>query len=124
MISWVKPSSLNFSPAITRAASYDLARELQVVGLMNIQYAIKNDELFIIEVNPRASRTIPFVSKAIGVPLAKLAVRTFSKIASLRVCGGITIAASPECTPANSTCWSMPPISVVSPSEMQSTSSS
>ena len=61
-----------------RTASYDLARELQVVGLMNIQYAIKNDELFIIEVNPRASRTIPFVSKAIGVPLAKVAARVMA----------------------------------------------
>ena len=53
-------------------------RELQVVGLMNVQYAIKNDELFIIEVNPRASRTVPFVSKAIGVPLAKLAARVMA----------------------------------------------
>jgi carbamoyl-phosphate synthase large subunit len=58
-----------------RTASYALAKELQVVGLMNVQYAIKDDELYIIEVNPRASRTVPFVSKAIGVPLAKLAAR-------------------------------------------------
>lgn len=58
-----------------RQASYALAKELEVVGLMNVQYAIKDDELYIIEVNPRASRTIPFVSKAIGVPLAKLASR-------------------------------------------------
>jgi carbamoyl-phosphate synthase large subunit len=58
-----------------RTASYALARELKVVGLMNVQYAIKDDQLYIIEVNPRASRTIPFVSKAIGVPLAKLAAR-------------------------------------------------
>jgi len=58
-----------------RVASYALAKELQVVGLMNVQYAIKDDELYIIEVNPRASRTVPFVSKAIGVPLAKLASR-------------------------------------------------
>jgi carbamoyl-phosphate synthase large subunit len=58
-----------------RQASYALAKELQVVGLMNVQYAIKDDELYIIEVNPRASRTVPFVSKAIGVPLAKLASR-------------------------------------------------
>jgi carbamoyl-phosphate synthase large subunit len=50
-----------------------LARELGVKGLMNVQYAIKGDELYVIEVNPRASRTIPFVSKAIGRPLAKLA---------------------------------------------------
>ncbi len=58
-----------------RQASYALAKELEVVGLMNVQYAIKDDELYIIEVNPRASRTVPFVSKAIGVPLAKMAAR-------------------------------------------------
>ena len=50
-----------------------LARELGVIGLINIQYAIYGGEVFILEVNPRASRTIPFVSKAIGVPLAKYA---------------------------------------------------
>jgi carbamoyl-phosphate synthase large subunit len=52
-----------------------MARELCVVGLMNIQFAIKDGEIYIIEVNPRASRTVPFVSKATGVPLAKLATR-------------------------------------------------
>jgi carbamoyl-phosphate synthase large subunit len=52
-----------------------MALELDVVGLMNVQYAIKNDRLFVLEVNPRASRTIPFVSKATGVPLAKLATK-------------------------------------------------
>ena len=52
-----------------------LAAELHVVGLMNIQFAIQNGEVFILEVNPRASRTIPFVSKAIGRPLAKLATK-------------------------------------------------
>jgi len=52
-----------------------LAAELGVVGLMNIQYAIKDGKLYVLEVNPRASRTVPFVSKAIGVPLAKLATR-------------------------------------------------
>jgi len=51
----------------------DLARELEVIGLMNIQFAVKDEELYVIEVNPRASRTVPFVSKSIGVPLAKLA---------------------------------------------------
>ena len=56
-----------------REATYALARELHVVGLMNIQYAIKDNDLYILEVNPRASRTVPFVSKAIGVPLAKYA---------------------------------------------------
>jgi carbamoyl-phosphate synthase large subunit len=52
-----------------------MAAELEVIGLMNVQYAIKDDTLYIIEVNPRASRTIPFVSKASGVPLAKLATK-------------------------------------------------
>lgn len=61
-----------------RDASKALAKELKVVGLMNIQFAIKDDELYILEVNPRASRTVPFVSKAIGVPLAKLAARVMA----------------------------------------------
>ncbi|MDB4447413.1 carbamoyl-phosphate synthase large subunit [Akkermansiaceae bacterium] len=52
-----------------------LAKELEVRGLMNIQFAIKDDELYVIEVNPRASRTVPFVSKSIGIPLAKLAAK-------------------------------------------------
>ena len=58
-----------------RDASHALAKALKVIGLMNVQYAIKDGELFLIEVNPRASRTVPFVSKAIGVPLAKLGAR-------------------------------------------------
>ncbi len=53
----------------------DLARELEVIGLMNIQFAVKDEELYVIEVNPRASRTVPFVSKSIGVQLAKLAAQ-------------------------------------------------
>jgi len=52
-----------------------IAAELGVVGLMNIQYAVKDGELYVLEVNPRASRTVPFVSKAIGVPLAKIATK-------------------------------------------------
>ena len=52
-----------------------LARALSVVGLMNVQYAIKDDVVYVLEVNPRASRTVPFVSKATGVPLAKVAAR-------------------------------------------------
>jgi carbamoyl-phosphate synthase large subunit len=52
-----------------------LARALGVVGLINVQFAIRNDTIYVLEVNPRASRTVPFVSKAIGVPLAKLATR-------------------------------------------------
>ena len=52
-----------------------MARELKVVGLMNTQFAIQDDKVYILEVNPRASRTVPFVSKAIGAPLAKIAAR-------------------------------------------------
>jgi carbamoyl-phosphate synthase large subunit len=55
-----------------------LALALKVKGLINIQFAIKDDEIYILEVNPRASRTIPFVSKAIGVPLAKLATKVMA----------------------------------------------
>jgi carbamoyl-phosphate synthase large subunit len=55
-----------------------LAKELKVLGLLNIQYAVKNNDIYILEVNPRASRTIPFVSKAIGVPLAKLAAKVMA----------------------------------------------
>ena len=58
-----------------RRHTHALARALNVVGLMNIQFAIQDEDVFIIEVNPRASRTVPFVSKAIGVPLAKVAAR-------------------------------------------------
>jgi len=61
-----------------KEATYALARELDVIGLMNVQYVLKDDELYIIEVNPRASRTVPFVSKAIGVPLAKLAAKVMA----------------------------------------------
>lgn len=55
-----------------------LAFELKVKGLINIQFAVKNDEIYILEVNPRASRTVPFVSKSIGVPLAKLATKVMT----------------------------------------------
>ncbi len=55
--------------------TYRLAKDLNVVGLMNIQYAVKNDVIYVLEVNPRASRTIPFVSKATGVQWAKVAAK-------------------------------------------------
>jgi carbamoyl-phosphate synthase large subunit len=58
-----------------REYAVKLARELKVVGLMNAQFAIQAGKVFVLEVNPRASRTIPYVSKATGVPLAKLAAR-------------------------------------------------
>lgn len=55
-----------------------LAFELQVRGLMNVQFAVKDNEVYLIEVNPRAARTVPFVSKATGVPLAKVAARVMA----------------------------------------------
>jgi carbamoyl-phosphate synthase large subunit len=58
-----------------RQATYKMAQALSVQGLMNVQYAIKDQKVYVLEVNPRASRTVPFVSKAIGVPLAKLATK-------------------------------------------------
>jgi carbamoyl-phosphate synthase large subunit len=58
-----------------RSATRDIALEIGVVGLINVQYAIQAGELYVIEANPRASRTVPFVSKAVGMPLAKLACR-------------------------------------------------
>ncbi len=56
--------------------THALARALNVIGLMNVQFAVQDERVYIIEVNPRASRTVPFVSKTIGVPLAKVAART------------------------------------------------
>jgi carbamoyl-phosphate synthase large subunit len=60
------------------SATKAMTRELNVRGLMNVQFAVKGDEVYVLEVNPRASRTIPFVSKAIGVPLAKLAAKVMT----------------------------------------------
>jgi len=53
----------------------ELAKALRVCGLMNVQYAVKDGEIYVIEVNPRASRTVPFVSKAQGQPFAKIAAK-------------------------------------------------
>ena len=61
-----------------REYTHAMARELEVTGLMNVQYAVKDDLVYVLEVNPRASRTIPFVSKAIGKPLAKLAAQVMA----------------------------------------------
>jgi carbamoyl-phosphate synthase large subunit len=58
-----------------KSATIAMARELKVRGLMNVQFAVKDEEVYVLEANPRASRTVPFVSKAIGRPLAKLAAR-------------------------------------------------
>jgi len=61
-----------------RDYTHAMARELKVIGLMNVQYAVKDGKVYCLEVNPRASRTVPFVSKAIGVPLAKLAAKVMA----------------------------------------------
>ncbi|NCD34694.1 MAG: carbamoyl-phosphate synthase large subunit [Spartobacteria bacterium] len=70
---------------VIREHTHAFAKELKVCGLMNVQYAIQNDEVYVLEVNPRASRTVPFVSKAIGIPLAKIAARVMAgeKLADL-----------------------------------------
>jgi carbamoyl-phosphate synthase large subunit len=68
------------------SATKAMARELNVRGLMNVQFAVKGDDVYVLEVNPRASRTVPFVSKAIGVPLAKLAAKVMTGL-SLRELG-------------------------------------
>ncbi|NBV84320.1 carbamoyl-phosphate synthase large subunit, partial [bacterium] len=58
-----------------KVATRSIALELSVIGLMNIQFAVKDDEIYVLEVNPRASRTVPFVSKATGIPWAKMATK-------------------------------------------------
>ena len=70
----LSPSIIERVKKQTRA----LARELHVIGLMNIQYAVRDDDIYLLEVNPRASRTVPFVSKATGLPLAKIAARVMA----------------------------------------------
>jgi carbamoyl-phosphate synthase large subunit len=64
--------------ATIKNATKAMARELEVRGLMNVQFAVKDEEVYVLEVNPRASRTVPFVSKAIGKPLAKFAARVMA----------------------------------------------
>ncbi len=73
--------TFSLSPEILEeitSATKAMAKELQVRGLMNVQFAIKDEKVYVLEVNPRASRTVPFVSKAIGVPLAKLAAKVMT----------------------------------------------
>jgi carbamoyl-phosphate synthase large subunit len=71
--------------ATIRSSTRALALELEVVGLMNVQFAVRGSAVYVIEVNPRASRTVPFVSKSIGVPLAKIAAKVMAgaKLADL-----------------------------------------
>jgi carbamoyl-phosphate synthase large subunit len=99
-----------------------LARALNVIGLMNVQYAVRDEDIFLIEVNPRASRTIPFVSKGIGVPLAKLAARVMGgrKLAEL----GLTEDPVPQYTSAKEVVLpfiKFPGVDIVLGPEMRST---
>jgi carbamoyl-phosphate synthase large subunit len=80
------------APAVVtelKAETAAMARALGVVGLMNVQYAIQGDLIYVLEVNPRASRTVPFVAKATGVPVAKIAARVMAgaRLASFRLDG-------------------------------------
>ena len=71
----------SLSPAIVNELKDEtaaMARALKVRGLMNVQYAVKDGEIFVLEVNPRASRTVPFVAKATGVPVAKIGARVMA----------------------------------------------
>ncbi|MCP3977558.1 MAG: carbamoyl-phosphate synthase large subunit [bacterium] len=92
-------------PTLSRAAvdhvveyTEALAKALAVQGLINIQFAVKGDSVFVLEANPRASRTVPFISKATGVPLAKVAtwVMMGHTLASLRDSGVLTVPGSPQ----------------------------
>jgi carbamoyl-phosphate synthase large subunit len=88
------PNSLSAATqAELKEQTRKLAQALKVVGLMNIQYAIQNGIIYILEVNPRASRTVPFVSKATGVPLAKIAARVMAgeKLKNMNVLGERTM---------------------------------
>jgi len=83
-----------------------MALELGVIGLINIQFAIKDRVVYVLEVNPRASRTVPFVSKAVGVPLAKLAAKvmlgaTLQDLGSPRAPPG-HVAVKEACCPSRS----------------------
>ena len=105
-----------------RAYAKAFAKELRVCGLMNMQLAVKDGEIYIIEVNPRASRTIPFVSKAIGVPLAGLAARCMAgeTLASL----GLTRETPAPCTAVKEAVFpfaKFPGVDIVLTPEMKST---
>src|SRR5262249_56767859 len=75
----IPPQTLSADAVATiERYTHALADALDVCGLLNVQYAVKDGQVFVIEANPRASRTVPFVSKATGVPLAKAAARVMA----------------------------------------------
>ena len=75
-----------------------IAAALKVVGLMNVQYAIKDDTVYVLEVNPRASRTVPYLSKATGVPLAQIAARVMARQDARASSGSSTISSRRACS--------------------------
>src|SRR4029077_16547573 len=86
----IPPYSLSAETiAVIEQHARAIAEALEVVGLVNVQYAVKQGQVFVIEANPRASRTVPFVAKATGVPLVKLAARVMvgATLAELRTEG-------------------------------------
>ena len=99
-----------------------LAERLQVRGLMNIQFAVKDEQVYIIEVNPRASRTVPFVSKATGVPWAKLAAKVMAGLSLDEL--GVTEAPRPAQTSVKESVFpftKFPGVDVILGPEMRST---
>ena len=90
------------SPAVIKTIkkyTADLARALKVRGLMNIQFAVKDEKVYILEANPRASRTVPFVSKVTGVPLAKVAARVMVGGKLKKILGAEAVKNSPPMVP-------------------------
>ena len=87
--------------AVIRDYTQRIARALKVIGLMNAQFAIKDDTVYVLEVNPRASRTVPYLSKATGVPLAKIAARVMigRTLAQLGLTADLEVAGSFVKTP-------------------------
>ncbi len=105
-----------------RRNTHAMAKELDVKGLMNVQYAVKNNIVFVLEVNPRASRTIPFVSKAIGAPLAKLATKIMLGKTLEEI--GFTKERSPNCVTVKESVFPFvrfPGVDVILGPEMKST---
>jgi carbamoyl-phosphate synthase large subunit len=104
------------------AKTKQIAKELKIVGLMNVQYAVKDHTIYCLEVNPRASRTVPFVSKSIGVPLAKLAAKVMAG-KTLKDLGFDREVAPPKCSVKESVFpfVKFPGVDIVLSPEMKST---
>ncbi len=105
-----------------RDITYRLARELNVKGLMNVQYAVRHKRIYVLEVNPRASRTIPFISKSIGVPLAKVATKVMAGMSLAEI--GFTSEVEPNCFCVKESVFpfdKFPGVDIITGPEMKST---